>query len=243
MVAADPMNSDDRPLLEFSCARSIPWQARLLQSLAMLSEFHSPVSGWVTNLPQPEINRAEMGRRFEASGHILRALVGQLARQPKVRRQQLDLALKCVPQHAHVKSCESELEQEIQDFRQVLKKDPGNITFSERLAEKLFLALQYNEAARLYEYVLRANPVPPQTAYLHLAQIQFAGGASSLAEQTLLQCLERWPTSAEAHDLLGGICLKTGRSAEARQHLEHALRLEPGNPLYKEHYAKATERR
>jgi len=243
MVAAYPINSDERPRLEFSCARRMPWKTRLLQSLAMLTAHHSPVSACVTNLPQPEANQAEMARHFEASTHILRALVGQLAGYPKLRQQEMDLALKCIPGNPHVKSCDAELEQEIRDLRQALQGLPGNTTLSARLAEKLFLALRYKEAGSLYERIISADPAPPQIAFTHLAQIQFSSGGSSAAEETLLKCLARWPDSAEAHDLLGGIYLKAGRTADARWHLEQALRLQPGNQFYADHYAQVSARK
>ena len=244
MVAADPINSDDRPRLEFSCARRrMPWKVRLLQTLAMLAYHHCPVSPCVTNLPQPEADSAEMARRFEASTHIFRALVAQLAVQPKVRRQEMDLALKCIPEHPHVKSCDAELELEVRDLRQAVENYPGNSVLLGRLAEKLFLALRYEEAGSLYERIVRTEPAASEISFAHLAQIQFFSGASAAAEQTLLKCLDRWPDSAEAHDLLGGIYLKSGRIADAQRHIEQALRLEPGNKLYEDHYTQITGRK
>jgi len=237
MATGAAINSDDRPRLEFSCARRMPWKARLLQTLAMLTLYHSPVSACVTNLPQPKVNQAEMARRFEASTHILRALVQQLARNPISRRQEMDLALQCIPGHPHVRSCDAELEREILDLRQVLAKYPRSKTLSAALAEKLFLALKYDESAALYEWLLKVDSTPPPNAFTDLARIQFSRGESGAAEQTLLKCLVRWPGSAEAHDLLGGIYFKAGRIADARRHNEQAMRLEPGNQIYAEHYA------
>jgi spermidine synthase len=242
-VAGSPINSDDRPRLEFSCARRMPWKARLLQTLAMLTVNHSPVSACVTNMPQPEANRAEMARRFEATAHILRALVQQLARNPMSRRQEMDLALKCIPGHHHVKQCDAELEQEIRDLRQTLEKYPRSTTVSAALADKLFLALRYDEAAALDEWLLQVDSAPPPHAFTDLARIQFSRGESRVAEQTLLKCLVRWPGAAEAHDLLGGIYLKAGRFEDARRHNEQAVRLEPGNQIYADHYALVRDRK
>jgi predicted Zn-dependent protease len=206
----------------------------------MLTDFRSPVCPCVTNLPDPENNRAELSRRFEASTHIFQGLVSQLANDPKSRRREFELARKCIPDHPHVKSCEAELEQEIHDLRQLLGQYPGSTITAEHLADKLYLALQYHEAATLYEYVLRARPVPAETSYLNLARIQFAAGAAGAAEQTLLDCLQRLPRSADAHDLLAGIYLKGGRSADALRHLQQAIAFQPGDPRFQEHYAQAT---
>lgn len=50
---------------------------------------------------------------------------------------------------------------------------------------------------------------------------------------------ESYPQSANAHDSLAEVLLKKGRRAEALQHLEKALQLEPRNPYRKEQLERA----
>jgi spermidine synthase len=193
---------------------------------------------FVTHLPEPATNQAQMRLRFDATTHILSALVAQLADLPKERRRQLDLALQIIPGHPHVQSCEAELEREIHDLRQVLQTYPASIALSRRLADKLYIGLRYEEAAGLYDRLLRIDP--EATDFVHLAHIQFSPAAPARAEGTLLKCLERWPDTPEALVMLADICFGTGRTAEAGKHLEHALRLEPGNLRLQQFYREVT---
>lgn len=238
MTAEDPLNSDDHPLLEFSCARRIPWKTRLRGTLAMLGYYRSDVSACVTNLCEPELNRAEMARHTEASTHILRGLVAQLSMSPRLRRKEFDLACEAIPDHPHVKMCERELQQEIDDLSRLLETYPNNPKLALRLAEKLYLAMRFQPAAGWYERVLQLDSSAPDSAFTALAQIQFDAGQTQAAEQTLVACLRKWPGSAEAHDTLAGIYLRTSRPLTAKKHLEQARRLDPNNPFYAEHYAQ-----
>jgi spermidine synthase len=235
MVASTPINSDNRPRLEFSCANRAPSDVCLRQVLAMLTSFQSPIAPALVNLTEEKVDRAELARRFEATAHVFRAQVAQLAGLPKVRRNELDLALRVNPGEAHVRSCEEELRRDIRDLRRTLADWPNNRVFLQRLAIKLYLALRYEEAESLYMQLIQTSPPPADTAFVHLAEIQFNLGKVVRAETTLRRCLVAWPDSAEAHDRLAGICFRTGRFPEADYHIEQALRLDPDNPVYQQH--------
>jgi Flp pilus assembly protein TadD len=98
--------------------------------------------------------------------------------------------------------------------------------------------VRFKEAALWYERVLHSDPLPPESAFIQLAQIQFDASGGQAAEQTLFGCLDKWPRSAEAHDTLAGLYLRTGRPTDAKRHLEQARRLDPYNPFYADHYAQ-----
>jgi tetratricopeptide (TPR) repeat protein len=234
MVEQDPINSDNRPRLEFSCARRIPWQLRLRQTLAMLTAYRSPIAPSVVHFEDDARDRGELRRRFESGTHVFRAQVAQLAWLPEIRRQELDLALQLNPNDSQVKSCESELEGEIQDLQQ-LYAQTRLPSFAVRLADKLFVALRYEEAAPLYERRVSQRPPPVASVFAHLAEIRFHSGDAKEAEHLLRQGLDYWPGSAEIHDLLGGVCWQSGRKDEARWHSAQAVRLDPGNPFFQEH--------
>jgi spermidine synthase len=234
MVERDPINSDNRPRLEFSCARRIPWQLRLRQTLAMLTAYRSGITPSVVHFEDDARDRGELNRRFESRTHLFRAQVAQLAWLPQIRRQELDLALQLNPDDSQVKSCEAELEGEIQDLQQ-LYAQTRLPSFAVRLADKLFLALRYEEAAPLYERRLSQRPPPIANVFAHLAEIRFHIGDAREAEHLLRQGLDYWPDSAEIHDLLGGVCWQSGRKDEARWHSAQAVRLDPGNAFFQEH--------
>lgn len=235
MVADAPDNTDDRPRLEFSCAIRIPWERRLWDTLIMLTQHRAPVTPYVVNLSDPPRDREELARRYRATTHIFRAQIAQLAGLPRVRGEELLTALREVPGDVHVHSCQAELLREIGDLRQACAMLPGVVELRRRLADKLYVAAQYQEAGELYDELLKANPNQPSTVYLHLAVCQFTGGDAGGAESTLAACLKAYPQEAEAHDLLAGLCRRYGRLSEAKAHIQEAMRLRPDNPLYREH--------
>ncbi|MBM3881038.1 MAG: hypothetical protein FJ387_15175 [Verrucomicrobia bacterium] len=243
LVAADPVNTDDRPRLEFSCALRIPWTLRLRQTLAMLTAHRAPVLPYVTNFVDEAKDRAELGRRYDSTTHLFRAQVAQLAELPKVRRQELDRALALSPADPQVRSCEAELEKEIDDLAQLAQQaEGGPRTFRLRLAAKLYLAMRWEEAARIYEPLLGQGPPAPAEVYAHLAEMRYHVGEAEAAEQWLRQGLAHWPNSAQAHDLLAGILLNRGDVEGARRHIELAVELQPGDPLYRQHRAEILRR-
>jgi len=83
-------------------------------------------------------------------------------------------------------------------------------------------------------------PLPP-AVFVRLGEIRFRLGQIPAAESILRECLKFWPESAEAHDRLAGVYLRTRRLDLAERHNAEAIRLAPGNPRYLEH-RKATIR-
>jgi spermidine synthase len=244
-VAGDPVNTDNRPRLSYSCAIPKHWEVALAQVLSEMLKHHASVEPYLVNVVDEPRARAEIARHVEAAKSIFLAHVAQLRRMPTERRQLFELALKANPGEVHVESCQEELRKEIEDLRAALRIVPDNPTLSLRLADKISIAGQepfkelnatmYREAARLYQRVIAALPNPPAGAYLGLGEARFRLNEPAEAEQVLRQCLARYPDSAPAHDLLAGICLRTGRYELARSHIEEALRLVPGNALYLVH--------
>jgi spermidine synthase len=242
LVADDPVNTDDRPLLEFSCARRIPWPIRLRQTLAMLTAHRAPVEPYVVNWSDAARDARELDRRFRSTTHVFNGQVAQLADLPKARRTELDAALALSPDDPQVRSCEAELEKEIEDLRALVDAYPRQPTFTVRLAKKLFLALRWEEAARLYEPMIHNHPPPPAEVFTHLAEIRHHFGDAAGAEELLRRGLEVWPRSHQAHDLLAGLLLQTGRLPEARRHIEAALAIQPGDPLLLRHREEIVRR-
>ena len=240
LVKSDPVNSDDRPRLEFSCAIPVPQEGSLGYVLAMLAACHSPVAPYVGNFGNEARDRAELARRFRATDHILQAQVAQLTGHPKARERQLDLAREANLGEAHVESCEAELQREIRDLQAALADRPGNQALMLRLADKLFAASRHAEAAQLYEPLVSLGTPPPDWAFVRLAEIRYWSGDAASAESLLVRCLALWPRSAEAHDRLAAVCLRSGRLDQAQQHIAQAVRLAPWNPLYQAHQKQIT---
>jgi len=235
----DPLNSDDRPRLEFSCAIRAPEERALTSALAMLAVGRVPVAPYVVNFAEEARDRAELARRFHATNCIFRGQIAQLVGDPQGRRRQFALALAANPAEAHVATCDAELQRETRDLQAALARMPHHRTLAMRLAGKLYVACRYEEAARIYERLVDLRPPPPPRAFVRLANIHFRFGRAAKAEGILRECLVLWPGSAEAHDMLAGVFLRTGRAGAARRHSAEALRLAPGNLRYRAHYQAA----
>ena len=75
----------------------------------------------------------------------------------------------------------------------------------------------------------RAVAVAPERgdSHLALASVRFSSCDVVGAVEELMLALERGPSLADAHDLLGRILVETGPVQSGMRHLEHALELEP----------------
>ncbi len=140
-----------------------------------------------------------------------------------------------------MQSCQSELDRQIGALQRAVAASPDDHALAECLADKLFIAVRYSEAADIYERLVRLKSPPSPAAFVHLAEIRFQEKKAVEAEGLLRQCLERWPDSAAAHDRLGGIYWRTGRVNAARHHARLACKIEPANVLYQEHCARCRE--
>lgn len=237
LVREDPVTSDDRPRLEFSCARPATWQSRLLGDLAMLAARPSPVLPYVENLAQPDEDQQQLAQRLEATTHIFRGQVAQLAFRPLLRSQEFRSALAAHPEEIHVRTCQEELDREIRDLEDMVRRYPTTASYRDRLAGKYYLALRFAEAREVYESLLRTLPRPEPVVFIHLAEIAFQAGRKDQAEDLLLDGLKSWPGSAEAHDRLAGIYLDKGDLPAALRHVRLALELSPLHPEYLAHHS------
>lgn len=97
-------------------------------------------------------------------------------------------------------------------------------------------------ATLLRTYVDLRRPADAQAQFTQLLQdpggppiaIDYARYLSAIGQiepayRSLAQAAQQWPRSAEIHNAFGVACQRTGRLAEARQHFETALRLDPKN--------------
>lgn len=242
LVADDLPNTDDRPRLEFSCAVPISEQESLSSTLAMLAGCRTPITPYVEEFVDPPVDRGAIERRFEATTHIFHAQVAQLLGDHKVRRRQMELADALNPGEVHVATCRAELLREIADLQGALAERPGHTVLAMRLAEKLLMAGRDEEAGVLYEQLAEIRPPLSPKVLIHLGEIRFRLNRVEEAERAFQDCLAHWPDSAEAHDLLGGVYLRTGRLDPARRHSRRAVELAPRDSRYAKHHEMVVER-
>jgi spermidine synthase len=241
IAAGAPVNSDDRPLLEFSCACPVGEEGALQFVLSMLTEPRGPVARYVVNMPDPARDAAELARRFEATNYVFRGLIAQLQGLPEIRARQFALAVTANPGEAHVLSCQQELARETRDLRAALADRPKSTVLACRLAEKIYASGHYDEAGELYQQLAGPGPgagqCPSPVVLERLANIRFHLGQVDEAEKVLRRCMTAWPRHAPAYDLLAGLYVQTRKLDLARHNIRQALRLDPDNPYYRSHRA------
>jgi TolB-like protein/DNA-binding winged helix-turn-helix (wHTH) protein/Tfp pilus assembly protein PilF len=117
------------------------------------------------------------------------------------------------------------------DFRRGVALDPSNgrgLT-----AYAAFLDWTYHrpeEATRMLQRALWIDPMSPWAHY-HAASRSLDEGGARIAEQKVLEVLQLDPDFVPALELYGlYLWLFHGRLTDAIQVLEHAIRLDPGNP-------------
>lgn len=246
MTKDSPINTDNHPYLEYSCAIPVANEASLSYIFSMLAKHHAPVERYVKNFINENKDRIELKKRFNATRHIIQGQAAQIFGDAAIRSRQYMLALKANPGENHVNSCQAELQKEISDLRVVIKLSQNSV-FAKRLADKLYMngrfiidttdaaCPDYTEARNIYIALIDKYPSRYPDAYIKLSNIFFRSGEVNQAESILRQCICFWPRYAEAHDRLAGLYLRTNRKQLALEHIQEAIRLAPQNDVFKLH--------
>ncbi len=115
-----------------------------------------------------------------------------------------------------------------EELQAALRLDPGNAQAQVDLA-KAYVGLGDYTAAE--ESLLAAVKASPDELAFHLALVGFYAdhifGATERGVAAAGTAVELAPNNAQARDMLGWMYFLAGDPAQARSHLEHALRLEP----------------
>jgi len=225
-----PLNTDDKPLLEFGAAIKRDKEGCWLAVLTWLSRNHFPVSRHVDNTgrtqQESEQVNATLQRYFKGTHHALRALLGILQGDPEIMNRQFEMARKANPQDRDVESCLEELRLEIESLVEAVERMPGNASLRERLARRYLLIRDYERAAEHYSMFLNLEPHNAAVwnnlgiCYKKLEQFQKAVLA-------LEKAVEQDAGLMSACFNLGEVYVKLGDFAAASRNYEKALPLSP----------------
>ena len=98
------------------------------------------------------------------------------------------------------------------------------------LAEVYIRLRKYQEAKKQLEQLSpNAAPSLQATAFAYRAECAMALGDFVEAEQLVRQCIRKDPTLPDGQRILGLLAMQTGKPEDAKQALENAARLDPGN--------------
>jgi hypothetical protein len=160
--ASGPLNTDDKPSLEFGAAIKRDIEVCWIDILRGMSRNHSPISQHVHNMGQTEQEsqevRATMERYFRGTNHALRGLIAILQGDFETMNSQFDAALKMNPDDRDVQSCLDELKEEIKPLLEAVRQTPEQAMLRLRLAKRYLLLRDYEHAAEHYLYFVGLEP-------------------------------------------------------------------------------------
>jgi spermidine synthase len=162
-IGADgPLNTDDKPFLEFGAAIKRDIEGCWIDILGRISQNHSPVFNQVHNMGQTEQQiqqvQATLERYFKGTNHALRGLLAILQGDPESMDSEFEAALKINPEDRDVQSCLDELKNEIKPLLDAVGRTPGQALLRSRLAKRYLLLKDYGLAAEQYIYFVELEP-------------------------------------------------------------------------------------
>jgi len=113
-------------------------------------------------------------------------------------------------------------------FRQAIDLEPRMAAALTNLGNIVYRQGELDEARRLYERALDCDPNQPEARY-NLANLLEDLGETELAIAELRRVCAATPEFADAHYNLGLMLARVGGAAQARQHLERYLELDPSS--------------
>ena len=124
----------------------------------------------------------------------------------------------------------------ITHYLESLQRAETDLTFDQvdeirtELAEVYIRLRKYQEAKKQLEQLSAdAAPSVQATAFAYRAECAMALGDFVEAEQLVRQCIRMDPTLPDGQRILGLLAMQTGKPEDAKQALENAARLDPGN--------------
>jgi len=230
MASSVPLNTDDKPLLEFGAAIKRDIEGCWMAVLGLLIEEHCPVSHHITNTGETEEEsrqvQATLEQYFKGTGHALRGLLGILQGDPAIMEREFEKARNANPEDRDVDSCLDELDSEIKALVRTVGRTPRNAPLRARLAKRYLLLRDYARAAEQYVSFLNLEAGDAAVwnnlgiCYNKLEQFAKAVGAFERATKCDASLVS-------AYFNLGDVYGQLGNFAASSRNYEKALSLSP----------------
>ena len=157
-----PLNTDDRPRLEFGAAIKRDEEGCLITAMKWLSREHSPVLPYLVNLGDTEEESQQVKSTLEqfytGTGYALRGLLGILQGDPQIMNTEFEKARQANPLDRDVQSCLDELDLEIKALVAAVERTPRKPILRSRLAKRYLLLRNYEAAGEQYRNFLELEP-------------------------------------------------------------------------------------
>ncbi|MCJ7675199.1 MAG: fused MFS/spermidine synthase [Sedimentisphaerales bacterium] len=230
IAGSGPLNTDDKPRLEFGAAIKRDIDISLMNVLRKISDNHSPILPYLVTSGDANENekvRGTLQQYFTGTGHVLQGILGILEGDPDIMDQEFKMALAASPQDRDVQSCLDEIKDEIKDLEQALTHTPTGAALRSRLAKRYQLLRQYSQAVEQDRVYCELDPRDARAwnnlgfCYQQLKQFENAVGAFNMAIQYDTKLLAAYVNLATARE-------QSGDLAQAAQNLERAIVLASG---------------
>jgi spermidine synthase len=230
IAGGGPLNTDDKPRLEFGAAIKRDIDISLMNALGHVCNNHSSILPYLAKLDQTAESQKvqqSLQQYFTGTGHALQGLLGILQGDPDVMDQEFKMALAANPQDRDVQSCLDEIKDEIKDLEQAVARTPTVALLRSRLAKRYLLLRQYSRAAEQYRVYLELEARDATAwnnlgfCYQKLKQFENAVRAFDRAIQYDAKLLPAYVNLATARE-------QNGDLARAAQNLERAVVLASG---------------
>ena len=157
-----PLNTDDRPRLEFGAAIKREEEGCLINTMEWFSREHSSVLPYLVNLGDSVEESQQVKSTFEqyykGTGHALRGLLGMLYGDPQIMNTAFEKARQANPLERDVQSCLDEMNREIKALVAAVERTPRKPILRSRLAKRYLLLNNYEAAGEQYQKFLELEP-------------------------------------------------------------------------------------
>ena len=225
-----PLNTDDRPSLEFGAAIKRDIDGCWMDVLSQISQNHYPAFHSVVNMGQTEQEagqvRGLLEQYFMGTRHALRGLLAILQGDPDMMNREFEMALKANPQDRDVQSCLDELKGEITALTEALERTPEEATLRSRLAKRYLLLRDCGRAAEQYEIFVELAP-RNAAGWNNLGICRTRLEQFDEAISAFNKAIEHDPLLIVAYINIAGVYEKRGDFASASKTLEKAISVCP----------------
>jgi spermidine synthase len=239
-----PLNTDDRPRLEFGAAIKREEEGCLITAMKWLSREHRSVSPYLVNLGDMETEMQQVKTTLEqyytGTSHALRGLLGILQGDPQKMNTEFEKALQANPLDRDVQSCLDELNLEIKALVEAVERTPKKPILRSRLAKRYLLLRNYKAAGEQYQKFLELEPANAAGwtnlgfCYKELEQFEKAISALKKAIEINAELAPAYFNLADVYDRLARSYFMRKEYNLALENLEQALALIPKDSgLYK----------
>jgi len=157
-----PLNTDDRPRLEFGAAIKREEEGCLINTMEWFSREYRSVLPYLVNLGDTAEESQQVKSTFEqyyrGTGHALRGLLGMLYGDPQIMNTEFEKARQANPLERDVQSCLDEMDLEITALEEAVGRTPRKSILRSRLAKRYLLLNNFAAAGEQYQKFLELEP-------------------------------------------------------------------------------------